>query len=87
MSPQGTQAKGSVEASKSRSGPMKHGRYVGLRKLARQHGVSPQFLMNRINYGYTLEQALTMPKHAQRPRRKKLVAVGIERILRSWERS
>lgn len=75
------------KVKKARSGPVKHGRYVGLREVARKHGMDFGLLQNRIRYGYTMAQALTMPKHAQRKRRKQLVAVGIEAILRSWGRT
>jgi hypothetical protein len=76
-----------IGISKGRGVTIKHGRYVGLRKLAREHGVSAQFLVKRINSGYTLEQALAVPKHARRPARQTLVAISIQAVLRSWGRA
>jgi hypothetical protein len=75
-------------AGVGRAAARKHGKYCGLRKIARDKGISYWLLQSRIRYGYTLQQALTMKKRARRPRptRTELPAEDVQRALRSWGR-
>lgn len=59
------------------------GRTLSLRGWAKVSGVSFWNLKNRLRYGYTLEQAFTLPLHRRR-KRKQLVVVSAQQVLRSW---
>jgi hypothetical protein len=65
-----------------------HGRYKGLRKIAREHGVSYLLLQSRIRNGWTMDQALTIPPGQRRaavPKPPKSDPATVGEALSSWK--